>query len=474
MVSIFSSESKTPYKSFRVPVNQARVMAEAAATVQQLNELRTMLMVEVQSLRAEVADSRAHAETRVQEVAADVNGRADRKFAAAQEGFDLEQKRISRTFELAQAGFKQEQTRMDVAYSQLSNGVLGLQEANLDDVVKKIVEQDERDRFRTEHIQEMIRSDRAATTGAMGMLTSEHDILKSRVNELQASGVPHYNLDAGAGSRGERPLQPRSIRIPDVGNWKLDTFNNNDTVSFLEWRNKLDKQLGFVWLGLDQLLIEIRDDKEPIVETRYKDLLVKHDLVSADSHPEDWRFGRIMKQIHTVIYTYIGTDARKVIAECSSSNGFEDYRLMHKEFDPMDSGSKFQLYQHAMSISRWPQKGLAHMAQAVRELSIRISTYERRTDCVFADETATGIIFQLLTVAKEEQIVNELKRNDALETYAQMKKVKEDMHNLHAASRPRALEPHLERLECSVVVFSVLDRARKHNGRGGGGIPGDG
>ena len=279
------------------------------------------------------------------------------------------------------------------------------------------------------------------TAQAMGELTAELAILKGRVNEFNMAGgrgpAEQYELSSGGSDRGPR-IQPRPVRVPDIGSWKLSVFQNNDQGGFIEWRKSLDTQLGNVWPGLDLLLEDIRDDKDPIVEARFDELVQKHELITAYSHPEDWKFTRLMRHLHTVIYTYIGADPRKVIAENSSRNGFDQYRLLHKEFDAVNTGSKFQMYQHCMAVGGWPVKGLAQLVQAIRELAIRIATYEKRTNFVFANEQATGIMFQLLT--KDGGQVHELKRADALEDFAKMKKTLIEMNDLHASSKPRPMQ----------------------------------
>ena len=145
-------------------------------------------------------------------------------------------------------------------------------------------------------------------------------------------------------------------------------FNNNEKHEFNRWRDYLDDALGSVWLGLDLLLVDLRDEKNPVQKEKYEDLLIKHALQTPSSDPEDWRYDVLSRRIYTVIYAHTGPDARKIMAECSTKNGLEGYRLLHKEHDPLNSVSQFQLMQNIQAVGRWSVKGLPQILQAVREV----------------------------------------------------------------------------------------------------------
>ena len=133
--------------------------------------------------------------------------------------------------------------------------------------------------------------------------------------------------EGGDRQRGQRY---NTIRIPPVNSYHLETFNDNEKGGFYKWRDELDDGLGNVWLGLDKLLFDIRDDKVPMEKSRFDDLCIEHSLLSASSDPEDWKYEVIHRRVYTVIFAHIGPDARKIIAECSTKDGFEAYRLLAK------------------------------------------------------------------------------------------------------------------------------------------------
>ena len=207
---------------------------------------------------------------------------------------------------------------------------------------------------------------------------------------------------------------------------------------WIPWRKTFDNQVGNVWPGLDLILEDIRDMKDPVGESEYDDLVAKHDCISEDTFKGDWKFARLMRHVHTIIYNYNSDDVRKVTAQCSERNGFEHYRLLNREFDAIDTGSKFQMCNACMGIAGWPVKGLPQLVQAARELSLRVSAYERRSGMTFPPESSVGIMYQLLLKDKDQ--LNELQRAKALDDFVLMKKALEDMHKLQAASRPRPMQ----------------------------------
>ena len=78
-----------------------------------------------------------------------------------------------------------------------------------------------------------------------------------------------------------------------------------------------------MWLGIDKLLYDIRDDKAPISQQRFFDLREEHGLMKSNSDPEDWQFDVVGRRIHTIVFAHNGPDARKLTAESSEKCGFE-------------------------------------------------------------------------------------------------------------------------------------------------------
>ena len=154
----------------------------SAATVDQLNELRTMMQQEVQGLRNEAAAETARVEARTQAASGDVLERSDAKFTAVQAAFTAEQTRLGVIFKEAEDNWKAEQVRMNKSLETLKSQMEALASTNIDEVVRKIAEQDEREVGRVSFLHELIRSEGQANTRSMGMLTTELEVVRGRMN----------------------------------------------------------------------------------------------------------------------------------------------------------------------------------------------------------------------------------------------------------------------------------------------------
>ena len=133
--------------------------------------------------------------------------------------------------------------------------------------------------------------------------------------------------------------------------------------NYSEWREEFDLQVGCLWVTLDRFLEEIRDDDEPITREKYDRVLAapREDgsfIKPSDCNEADWDFGFASRQLYNVIFNHCDVDARKVIKEDINKCGFEAYRLLSREYDPVNSDTACNLLQSILVIGRWVLKGV--------------------------------------------------------------------------------------------------------------------
>ena len=81
-----------------------------------------------------------------------------------------------------------------------------------------------------------------------------------------------------------------------------------------------------------------------------------HGDLPAGSKNADWTYEVVSRKIYMVVHGYSGVDPRKIIQECNNNCGFDAYRLLVKEYDPLSSDTEYHLQDRVMAIAKWSIK----------------------------------------------------------------------------------------------------------------------
>ena len=67
----------------------------------------------------------------------------------------------------------------------------------------------------------------------------------------------------------------------------------------------------------------------------------------------DWDYLTVGRSIYMVLYTYSLMDVKKVLSESVGRCGFEGYRLLSRECDPVSTDIAYALLERVLVIARW-------------------------------------------------------------------------------------------------------------------------
>ena len=118
--------------------------------------------------------------------------------------------------------------------------------------------------------------------------------------------------------------------------------------------------------------------------------------------------------MYAVIYGSCDPDAKKVIQEDISKYGFEAYRLLSREYDPVNSDTAYNLLQSILAIGRWVLKSVIQEERALREAQTRIHNLERRDGPIDPAymKIITDMIYSILSAESKKFVIAEKSRDD--------------------------------------------------------------
>jgi hypothetical protein len=190
-------------------------------------------------------------------------------------------------------------------------------------------------------------------------------------------GAP--GMSGSGGSSGFSPQERRGksleVRIPDPRNWALDVLQNGEK-DWYAWRKSFDLQVRFVWGDLDKVLVEMRDYKEPMDESKYVENLKEMKVIPDGGNPLDYGFKHVSNKLYMILHMYAGDDAQKVIEESFDRCGFEAYRLLSIAYDPLSVDAEDQLIRSVLSIGNWSVKGIIQIESMMKEAHVCIRALE--------------------------------------------------------------------------------------------------
>ena len=122
-----------------------------------------------------------------------------------------------------------------------------------------------------------------------------------------------------------------------------------------------------------KVLEQLRESKAVITRETYKACCLSLQLNGVG----DWEYRTIGRKLYMVLHTYSSLGVKIVLSESEDKFGFEGYRLLSREYDPVSTKISHALLERDLVITRWQGQTIEDECGALREALKRAREIER-------------------------------------------------------------------------------------------------
>ena len=227
----------------------------------------------------------------------------------------------------------------------------------------------------------------------------------------------------------------RRVRLPKPNELGLKTLGE-DRVSYRDFSEDLDNQLGNVWIGLDRALEKIRKSKEPITPETFQTILASANLPPTEAFESDWTMEYIGRFVYTVLYQCIkvGSDSRKTIKRVKDKDGIEALRQLHETHDPLELNTNSVKFEDITIAAKANFKTPEQMIVVIKDLRKKIEEYEEN----FGDLGSGVVMSQASTILSnaDYEIRKHLITQSATQDLQKMQTAAEELKKVNMIARP--------------------------------------
>ena len=233
----------------------------------------------------------------------------------------------------------------------------------------------------------------------------------------------------------------------------MDTLEPKQ-VGFVKWRESFDLQDGSVWMGLYSYLEALHIEKDKVNKDHYENFMLDFNY-PAGRNMADWDHAFLSRKLFMILHHYAGADARKVITTSLSKCGFEAYRLLSMEYDPMTDDMVGSLFDRILTISKWSVKSVEEEHAAMRETERRIYKYEKRASTCLSDEShrmIAGMLYSnVLSATTKKYVISKPEKmflvrdgerhsRKCKEYFSYMQEVVDELYKVEEKIHPKRME----------------------------------
>ena len=217
--------------------------------------------------------------------------------------------------------------------------------------------------------------------------TIKSELAKMKVSMQEANAAN----DAGGGTKFS---SGSSRSIIDPKTMKLDSFSGDkkDRREFTKWRGNLETHAEQFYPQIKEILKEARRAETEIDSDVLDQLIAKAGIQSYDLK---WDSDKVDRELATFIEFKTSGDAQSV-SETTELGGFEMYRLLHIEFDPVTANTRGALTTNIVSMMRRTAKNPKELKSLIRELDMRVKGYKEKLgvspDPALVESVLTGLL----------------------------------------------------------------------------------
>ena len=234
------------------------------------------------------------------------------------------------------------------------------------------------------------------TQAAMTVVTQNVAQVKADVNAVATQG-------GGQGSGGGRGGKRQLI---DAKNFTLKVFDGDrdSKQAFEEWREDIQDYLNSFFPGIKGVL-----DRA----ARWKDEIDQHNIhalvqdAGIDPQSLAWTYADANQEIYTFIKKYVTNRARKAF-ETSSNGGFDAFRVMVTEIDPINHRTKAAMMEAITGmVRRGASKTAKELKARLLDLGTMAKKYLQRTGEEPDVNLLASVLANLLDDKTRETFVND-------------------------------------------------------------------
>ena len=303
---------------------------------------------------------------------------------------------IGEQFKEANDAFAAERTRVEQTILDTAQAVQRLSSGSVENLLEQIAGINAREETFKDLLSDIHSRTSAAYEQRFAVLTTTVENMRVSGQKLQ-DRMDEYQVRGDTGRQGAQQ-EPESgpnrkaarLQIPKVKEWAIELLKDKTTATskdqgYAAWRENFERQIGGVWIGMERLLVMIRDEKKPMDRERYEEYIQDAQVHEEGSewNPEDWTYRLVSTKISLILHHYTDSGIHKTLAEATDGCGFEEFRLLDQLLDPQSDDMNATMQQIVMSAASVKTKNVQEELTAVKEVQARIREWQRR--CGFTE-----------------------------------------------------------------------------------------
>ena len=203
----------------------------------------------------------------------------------------------------------------------------------------------------------------------------------STIHDKIASGGTGSGASSGGG-RSRSILDPKDIKLENyVG-------NKTDRRDFTKWRKGFENHAEHYYAGVKELLESVKRSEDEMTVEHIRAHMAK---AGVDEYSVSWAVEKVDHDIQVFLEAKTEGDAQST-CESHEYGGFESYRLLNIEYDPITENTKGALTTNIVAMMKTTASNPKQLKKMVRDLDGRVKTYRMKLG-TSPDPTLIGSIF---------------------------------------------------------------------------------
>ena len=248
------------------------------------------------------------------------------------------------------------------------------------------------------HCDIKIREIATSAGAAMGSLQDQIQGIDAKVGVLQSQSA---NVPGAGGSGGSFKVDTKLCDRKDMELKELP--ENVDRESFVFWRKRFGVRMTTIstWENVPLLLEKLQSEPEEA----NRDMVIKHMAAINEEkgqtfNLETFNFGAAANELYMCLTCKLNKDLTKLCKDIQPyNNGFEVWRMISMELDPVVEGTEFTCYDRIMMMAyQPPAKNVVDSRKRLIVLNSAVCDYEKVSKKSLVEEAKLHVIMKMMDV----------------------------------------------------------------------------